>query len=134
MTTPLGQQVPLPSLSSRDRDGVTVVSLRGELDFTGSAALQAYLSDIRKQTRPRTVADLTALAYIDCACLSVLARHCTDSKSQGGSFALDGPHGALHRILALTGLLAWFDVHHIAEETADGAGPPLSSPAERRIR
>jgi anti-anti-sigma factor len=114
MTTLLRQQ--LPPLSSYDRDGVTVVSLRGELDFCGSAALQAYLGGIRWQARPRSVADLTGLAFIDCACLTVLVRHCKDTRSQGGSFALAGPHDAVHRILALTGLLTWFDVHDTVEE------------------
>jgi len=77
---------------------------------------QAHLSDIRRQTRPRSVADLTGLAFIDCACLTVLVRHCQDTRSQGGSFALAGPHDAVHRILALTGLLTWFDVHDTVEE------------------
>ena len=64
-TTPSRPQVPLLSLSSRDHDGVTVVTLRGELDFCGSPGLQAYLSDIGQQTRPRSVADLTlALLFI----------------------------------------------------------------------
>jgi anti-anti-sigma factor len=116
MTTPLGREVPHPLLSSRDRDGVTVVSLRGELDFSGSSALQEYLSGTRWQTRPRSVADLVGLAYIDCACLTVLVRHCKDIRSRGGSFALAAPHGAVHRILALTGLLTWFEVHDTVEE------------------
>jgi anti-anti-sigma factor len=115
--TLLRQQIPLLSVSSRDHDGVTVVSLWGELDFCGSSALQAYFSDRRRQTSLRNVADLTGLAYIDCACLAVLVRLCQDIRSQGGSFALAGPHGAVHRILAVTGLLTWFDVH----DTVDGA-------------
>jgi anti-anti-sigma factor len=64
---------------------VTVVSLRGELDFCGLPALQAYLSDTGQQTQPRSVADLTGLAFVDCACLTVLVRHCQDIRSQGGS-------------------------------------------------
>jgi anti-anti-sigma factor len=126
MTTSLRQQVPLSQLSSRDHDGITVVSLRGELDFCGSSALQAYLSDIRRQTRPRNVADLTGLAFIDCACLTVLVLHCRDSRSQGGSFALAGPHGAVHRILAVTGLLAWFDVYDTVEEAVCCTGTQRS--------
>ena len=116
MTIPLCPQVPLLSLSSRDHDGVTVVTLRGELDFCGSPGLQAYLSDIGQRTRPRSVADLTGMAFIDSACLSVLVRHCVDSREQGGSFALAGPHGAVCRILAANGLLTWFDVHDTVEE------------------
>jgi anti-anti-sigma factor len=128
MTTPLRQQVPPPSLSSRDHDGVTVVSLRGELDICGSSALQACLSDLRRQTQPCSVADLTGLAFIDSACLTVLVRHCRETRSQGGSFALAGPHGAVHRILAVTGLLTWFDVHDTVEEAVSRTGtqrPPV---------
>jgi anti-sigma B factor antagonist len=126
MTIPLRQQVPLPSLSSCDRDGVTVVSLRGELDIYDSSALQAYLSDLRRHTRPRSVADLTGLAFIDSACLTVLVRHCKDTRSQGGSFALAGPHGAVHKILAVTGLLTWFEVYDTVEEAVSRTGPQRS--------
>ena len=122
MTIPLCDQVPLLSLSSCDRDGVAVVSLRGELDYCGSSALRAYLSDIRRPLQSRGVADLTGLAYIDCACLTVLALHCADIRSAGASFALAGPHGAVHRILAVTGLLSWFDVHATVEEAVSSTG------------
>jgi anti-anti-sigma factor len=100
---------------------VTVVSLRGELDFCGSAALQAYLSGIRRQARPSSVADLAGLAFIDCACLTVLVRHCKDTRSQGGSFALAGPRCTVRRILAVTGLLTWFDVHDTVAEAISRA-------------
>jgi hypothetical protein len=38
-----------------------VVTLRGELDLSGAAVLQAQLTDIRWQGRLRSVADLTSL-------------------------------------------------------------------------
>lgn len=116
MASPLRQHISHPSLSARDRDGVTVLYLRGELDFCASPALRAFLGDPKGQNPLRSVADLAGLAFIDCACLSVLVQHCMDTKSQGGSFTLAGPHGAVHRILALTGLLMWFDVHDTVEE------------------
>jgi anti-sigma B factor antagonist len=112
----------LPGLSTTDRGGVAVVRLRGELDFLSASALQAYLSDIRRQARARCVADLTGLAFIDCTCLSVLVRHCKEIRGQGGSFALAGPQPAVLRILAVTGLLTWFEVHDTVEEAATGAG------------
>jgi anti-anti-sigma factor len=103
-------------LSIHDRGAVAVVSVRGELDYLGASVLQAYLSDIRWQRRARSVADLTGLAFIDCACLSVLARHCKMVRGHGGSFALAAPQPAVHRILDVTGLLTWFEVHHTVEE------------------
>jgi len=122
MTPPMRHEVPLLSLSSRDHDGVTVVTLRGELDFCGSPALQAHLSCTGQQTQPRSVADLTGLAFLDCACLTVLARHCQDIRSQGGSFTLAGSHGLVHQMLAITGLLTWFDVHDTVEEAIGHSG------------
>jgi anti-anti-sigma factor len=139
MIAPIRQQVPPPQLSARDRGDVTVASLRGELDFRAVSALQAYLSDIRARGQPRGVADLTGLAFIDCACLGVLARHSRQIRARGGSFALAGPQGAVRRILSVTGLITWFEVHDTVgqaiaaghQSTAFPAAPagPGSSPA-----
>jgi anti-anti-sigma factor len=119
-------QVLFLSVSSPDHDSVTVVSLRGELDFPVSSALQAYFSDMKRQTELRAIADLTDLAYIDCACLTVLVRLCQDIRSQGGSFALAGAAGIVHRILAVTGLLTWFEVYDTVEEAVRRTGTQRS--------
>jgi len=81
-----------------------------------------------------------AAAFIDCACLTMLIRHCEDIKSQGGSFALAGPESAVHRLLAVTGLLTWFDVDDTVEEAGSRAGTqsspvlPAIAPAGRPRR
>jgi hypothetical protein len=51
--------VSLPRLSAHDHGDVTLASVRGELDLSGSAVLQAPLRDIRRQARLRSVADPT---------------------------------------------------------------------------
>jgi len=78
------------SVSSGGHDSVSVVSLQGDLDFCVSAALQAYFSGISLQTSLRTVADLTDLDYLDCACLAVLVRLCQDIRSRGRSARCTG--------------------------------------------
>lgn len=113
---PRDDTAPLPQLSISDRGGVAVVSLCGELDISGVSVLHAYLSDIRWQARARSVADLAGLAFIDCACLGVLVRHCKEIRRLGGSFALAGPRPVVRRILVVTGLLTWFEVHDTVEE------------------
>ena len=111
----------LRQLSAPGRCDVAVLGLRGEPDLPGASTLQAYLSDIRRQARARCIVDLTGLAFLDCSCLSVLIRHCKMIRSQGGSFALAGPQPAVLRILAVTGLLTWFEVHDTVEEAVAGA-------------
>jgi anti-sigma B factor antagonist len=128
MTVTIRQRIPLPQLTAQDRGGVTVVSLRGELDFLSVPVLQANLSDIRHQRQARSVADLSGLAFIDCACLSVLALHDNETQAQGGSFALAGPQGAVRRILSVTGLLTWFEVHDTVGQAIAGGHQPLVLP------
>jgi anti-sigma B factor antagonist len=108
--------VSLPQLSAHDRDDVAVVSLRGELDSFGAAVPEAHLSDIRWQARARSVVDLAGLAFIDSACLGVPVRRCGEIRRRGGSFALAGPQAAVRRVLSVTGLLSWSDVHDTVEE------------------
>jgi len=99
---------------------VTVVSLLGELDVLDAPVLQACLRDVRWQVRPRIVVDLAGLAFIDCACLGVLAGHAREVRVLGGTLALAGPQGTVLRLLSLTGLLAWFEVHDTAAQAAGG--------------
>ena len=120
MTVLIRQPVPFPQLSSRGRGGATVVSLRGELDFLGAPALRALLSDIRCRGRPQCVIDLSGLTFIDCACLDVLVRYSREIRARGGSLALAGPQGAVRRVLSVTGLITWFEVHDTVGQAIAG--------------
>jgi anti-anti-sigma factor len=134
-----GTAARLRQLSASGHGDVTVLRLRGEPDLLGAVTLQAYLSDIRRQAPARCIVDLTGLAFIDCACLSVLVRHCKVTRRQGSSFALAAPQPAVLRILAVTGLLTWFEVHDTVREAVARAGTRrspslLAEPAQPRAQ
>jgi anti-anti-sigma factor len=132
ITVPIPRRSSFLPRSGRDRAGVTVVRLLGELDVLDAPVLQARLRDIRWPVRPRIVVDLTGLALIDCACLGVLAGHARDVRALGGTLALAGPQGTVLRLLSVTGLLAWFEVHGTAAQVAAGRGRrSVSFPAPR---
>jgi anti-sigma B factor antagonist len=124
---PREDAAPLAELSVHDRGDVVVVSLRGELDLSGASSLQACLRGIRWQARARSVADLTGLAFIDCACLGVLVSYCKEIRGRGGGFALAGPRPAVRKILSVTGLLSWFEVHDTVEEASADTGTQRSA-------
>ena len=131
MTGPIRQRVEFRCTDERavSRHG-TVLSLHGELDSYGACVLQARVSDIRGQARACCVADLAGLAFIDRVCLGVLVRHGRQIRGRGGSFALAGPHGAVRRVLSVTGLLSWFEVHETVEEALAGAAARRSAGLE----
>ena len=138
MTGPIRQRVELRCTDERavSRHG-TVLSLRGELDSYGACVLQARVSDIRRQARARCVADLAGLAFSDPVCLGVLVRQCWQILGRGGSFGLAGSQGAVRRVLSVTRLLGWFEVHDTVEEARVGAAVRRSAgleadPAQRR--
>jgi anti-sigma B factor antagonist len=112
---------PFAELSVHDGGGAVVVSLHGELDFLSASSLQAYLSGIPCHGRARLAVDLTGLDFIDCACLRVLVACCEEIRGRGGGIALTRPHGAVLRILAVTGLLSWFEVHDSVEGAVTGS-------------
>jgi anti-anti-sigma factor len=120
VTVPILERIPLPPLSGVEYGGVTVVSLRGELDLNDAPALQVFLGGIRWQGRPRSVIDLAGLAFIDCECLGVLVAHARGIWAQDGTVDLAGPHGSVHRILSVTGVLTMFEVHGTGGQTAAG--------------
>lgn len=135
MTASSLMRVLRPVLPGRAHGSVTVIRLRGELDILDAPALQAWLGDIRWPERPRSIIDLTGLEFIDCACLSVLARHARSVRARGGTVELAGPHGAVRRILSVTGLLAGLEVHDTEGlAVGDGVRRTVIFPAARETR
>jgi anti-anti-sigma factor len=131
MTGPIRQRVELRCTDKRavSRRG-TVLSLRDEPDSYGACVLQARVSDIRGQARARCVASLAGLALSDPVCLGVLVRHCWQILGRGDGFALAGSQDAVRRVVSVTGLLSWFEVHDTVEETRVGAAARRSAGLE----
>jgi len=108
-------------LGTRDYSGHVVVTLRGELDAAGAAALMAVITAAMARN-PRIIADLAALEYIDCCALGVLGRVRAQARQAGGDLLLAAPHGLVRRILTLTGLTGVFSIHASVNEAARATG------------
>jgi anti-sigma B factor antagonist len=82
--------------------GYTVLALSGELDIGDAAELSSQLTNVMSG-ETWLIVDLAALAYIDCSSLGVLAGARERARLTGGDVLLAGPHGAVTRLLLLTG-------------------------------
>jgi len=93
--------MPGVELEARVRDGHGVVVLRGDLDVTGAADAEAALAALVARDQ-NLIIDMSALAFIDCACLSVLLRVQARARRGGGDVVLAAPQPSVRRLLALT--------------------------------
>lgn len=107
--------------------GVTV-SPCGDIDPLTSPVLGGILSALCDGSGPDVVLDLASAAFMDAACLSVIATTAARVRAAGGSFAVRSPGRVGHRLLALT------DLDHLVEPGTDerpGGARTRRQPVER---
>jgi anti-anti-sigma factor len=80
-----------------------VLRLHGELDASNEDVLIAALAAVLAAGPRVLIVDMTELSYIDCRCLSILAR---SRRPDGGRVRVElrGVRPLVRRLLALTGL------------------------------
>jgi len=128
--------MPGVELSTGAWDGHVVVALRGELDVTGAADIEAAITALAAWGR-YLVIDMSALDFIDCGSLGALARAL--ARRGGGDVVLAAPEQHARRLLALTGQDEVFWVQASVEAAVAGlaslAGTVrLARPAVRTAR
>ena len=79
-----------------------MVALRGDLDVTGAAEAGAAIAVLVARGQSLII-DMSALDFLDCACLGVLLRVQALARRGGGDVVLAAPQPLVRRLLALTG-------------------------------
>ncbi|MFF0203355.1 STAS domain-containing protein [Streptomyces sp. NPDC005017] len=98
-----GQSSP-PSIFRRTTDGITVVTLRGEIDYSSRDQLHEHLLPPHKAERPRTVVDFAKATFIDSATINaLLAAHQAADRAHGW-LRLAGLQPPTRRVVEITGL------------------------------
>jgi anti-sigma B factor antagonist len=122
-------------------DGLTLLTVGGELDLAAVPALRHGLSRSTAATRPDVAVDMRAVTFLDCSTLGVLLEASGRVRTAGGCLRLAGDaHGPLRlvRRCRLDGVLCLHDSLAAATGTACdrhvGQTPTLPSQAGRRGR
>lgn len=97
-------------IQESDREGVTVLALKGRLTVGESNALRERVSALLQAGHVRMVMDLTSVDYIDSTGLGSLVVHYTSLKKQGGALKLVNPNKRNIELLLLTKLHTIFEV------------------------
>ena len=85
------------------RDGVTLVTLGGELDIYTVAGFRHDLEEVDPAARPLVI-DLTDVTLLDSSGLGALVSLLNRARSGAGQLGLICPHRRLRRVFEITGL------------------------------
>ncbi|MFI6994991.1 STAS domain-containing protein [Nonomuraea wenchangensis] len=98
--------------------GVTVITVRGELDATNREQFDDYVQDL---TDARLVFDLSRVPFMDSSGLHVLLMCEVRCRRAGGSVHLAAAQPLPARLFEITGVLANVPVHPTVEEAVTAA-------------
>ncbi|MGN9907647.1 anti-sigma factor antagonist [Phytohabitans sp. LJ34] len=91
--------------SYRPQPGVSVVTIRGEIDLSTEPALRAALTPAITDRRIHTlVCDLSDVYYLSCGGLSVLVQARADLHQRGATLRVVAHRQLVVRVITLTGL------------------------------
>jgi anti-sigma B factor antagonist len=86
----------------------TRVRLEGELDVHTAPSLAEALERVRASGATTIVVDAAALRFCDSSGIQVLVVARERAVEAGGNVSIEGIHGAVERVLSVTGLLELF--------------------------
>lgn len=92
-------------------DGVSVVTLAGELDLANAPALRELLQDEISAHDLPVVLDLAAVSFMDSTALGVLVRVRRLLRAEDRALRVACPTGPILRLLTITGLVEALGVH-----------------------
>ena len=92
---------------SIQQDGITIISVTGEINITTSPELK---KTFEKNTSKKVVVDLEKVTYIDSSGLATLVEMLKKMKGQGGSLGLSGMSDKVRSLFEITKLDKLFSV------------------------
>ena len=101
---------------SNNQDDVCIFSLKGSLDVSVQKALKDGLDKLLDPALPDLVVDLSAVTFIDSACLGTLAAFLKTVRKAGGDFKLASLCADVRSIFQITRLDTVFELHDTVHE------------------
>jgi len=103
-----------------DDDGVTVIAVRGVINFGESARqFSSYLQELLKSGVPAVLVDMSGIDNVDSTGLGELVGYLQRFEKEGRRMALLRPHRRIMSLLRLTRLDEIFPVYENREEAIE---------------
>jgi len=99
------------TLTTREVDGHTLVSVGGEIDVYTAPKLRDQISELVNANKTSLIIDLEAVDFLDSTGLGVLVGGLKKVRAQEGSMTLICSQDRLLKIFRITGLAKVFTIH-----------------------
>ena len=98
-------------LTEREQDGVTIVTIDGELDADANHQLTPFLDDLLAGGRRNFVVDLEHVGFVDSLGLAELVRLLKHVRTGSGGVYLASMQPVVEKVMEMTQLDHVFDLH-----------------------
>jgi anti-sigma B factor antagonist len=118
-----GERDGVMDIDRLDEQGVTVVEVRGVINFGESARqFSAYLDDLLKSGVPAVLVDMSGIDNVDSTGLGELVGYLQRFENEGRRLALLRPHRRILSLLRLTRLDEIFSIYDDRNEAITNLG------------
>ena len=108
-------------VETTERDGVNVLTLRGEIDVYTAPQLRQTIVDLVDGGATNIVVDMRKVEFLDSTGLGVLVEGLRRIKSKDGDLSIVATQDKILKIFDITGLNKAFSLHASVEEAMSGA-------------
>jgi anti-sigma B factor antagonist len=102
-------------VETSERDGWTVVNVKGEVDLYTASKLKERLVDLAAGGHVRVVVNLDGVEFLDSTGLGVLIGGLKRCREKGGTLVLAAAREPVLKVLGITGLDRVFPIHDTVE-------------------
>jgi len=108
------------TVESAERDGWTVLSLKGDLDVYTAPRLKEAIAESVDRGGKLVAVDLSEVRFLDSTGLAVIVGGMKRVKENDGSLVLVAPNDQIRRILTITDLIKILQVRDSIESVVSG--------------
>ncbi|MDF2441553.1 MAG: anti-sigma factor antagonist [Abditibacteriota bacterium] len=103
-------------LRTRELDGMVIVEVGGELDLHNAPQVRTELARLCEEEKPRVLADLSGLSFIDSTGIGVLVGAHKRARERGGRILFVCPTPRIRRVFEIAGLVRALPLYSSREE------------------
>ncbi len=104
------------SVTRADTDGITVLTLSGEVDYESAGALAGAMPPADPSAGVRIVIDLSSVTFMDSSGINTLVTAYQTTRAAEGWLRIAGARGPALRIVQMVGLDALVSCHPTVED------------------